>query len=378
VNWRRAGFVLLEVVLLLAVPFIAASGFRAVLNTTEGRTVDPELDPVEPGYEAFVEPTPTALLAATNGPVLDWLALAALAGEGGRGGALLLVPVDLRVAGPGLSERTLAEAYATDGLPGLEEAAATVLGTGVGEVVTVEPERLAALLGPVSPLRVSNPDDTAEFGAGDVDLEGADVVAYLAARDDGESDLARLARHELVWQAWLDAVATSSDPDVVPGEAAAGVGRFVRGLAAGPHTIEVVPVAEDPEGTFAADPAAVVDLVEERVPFPVASAPGARPRVRVLDGVGVAGLAPRVAREAVRAGGQVTVIGNADRFGSTRSAVVYYDPTLTAPAEELARTLGIDGPDQREGPNPDDLVDLTVVVGTDLAEAYGLEPAAGS
>jgi hypothetical protein len=376
-SWRRAGFVGLEVLLVLAIPLLAVAGFRAVLHTTDGRAIDPELDPVETGYEAFVEPTPTALLAGTDGTELAWLALAALGGEGGRGGALLLVPADTRVSDPLVGEPTLAEVYAADGLPGLEAAAAGLLGTGVGEVVTVEPERLASLLEPVSPLEVVNPDDLADYAPGPLALDGLGVVAYLAAADPDGSDLARLARHGLVWRAWFEAVAGATDPDVVPGEAAAGVGRFVRGLAAGPSSIEVIPVSERPDGTFSADPGAVADFVEDRVPFPVAATPGARPRVRVLDGVGAVGLAPQVARDAVRAGAQVTVIGNADRFGTLGSAVVYYDAALTPAAEAVAAALGIEAPERREGPNPDDLVDLTVVVGADLADAYGLEAAAG-
>jgi hypothetical protein len=53
------------------------------------------------------------------------------------------------------------------------------------------------------------------------------------------------------------------------------------------------------------------------------------------------------------------------------------DLLTAAAAEAVAAALGIEAPERREGPNPDDLVDLTVVVGADLADAYGLEAAAG-
>jgi hypothetical protein len=137
----------------------------------------------------------------------------------------------------------------------------------------------------------------------------------------------------------------------------------------------------DPEGDdddvvlverFEADVDAVRALVADRVPFPVASRPGDRLRVRVLDAVGLDGLALRAAREAVRAGGQVTVIGNADRFGAEASRLVYFDGALAGDVGELAELLGITDVQQAEGPNPDDLVDVTVVVGRDLAGAYGL------
>ena len=64
----------------------------------------------------------------------------------------------------------------------------------------------------------------------------------LTLPPEGESDLVAAVRHEAVWQAWLAAVAASTDPDVVPGERSSGIGRFVRGWPPGRSPIEVVPV----------------------------------------------------------------------------------------------------------------------------------------
>ena len=191
----------------------------------------------------------------------------------------------------------------------------------------------------------------------------------------GESDLTRLARHEAFWRAWLAAVAASTDPDVVPGENASGLGRFVRGLAAGPVTIDVPPVVPEPgpdgSSRFRREPFGTIDLAEARIPFPVASRPGARPRVRVLDGVGADGLALHAARDVVGAGGQVVVVGNADRFDAAVTRVVYFEEGVAPGAEAIAAALGVTA-ERRTGPNPDDRVDVSVVAGADLAAAYGL------
>jgi len=383
VTARRWGFVALEVVLLAAVPLLAWIGFGAVLDTTAGTAVDPELDPAEPGYEAFVDPTPVALLLGTDADgALSWLTVAALGGPSGQGGSLLAVPPTTVADAGDLGPVTLAEAWAQLGQPGLVQAVGDVLDAGFADVVVLDPARLAAVLAPASPLTLTLADDVAGFDTGEVELGADDVVALLGARGRRESDLGRLARHEGVWRAWLDRVAASDDPDVVPGERTSGVGRYVRGLAAGSTSFDVIPVsavpADDDEAseTFAADADAVGALVNDRIPFPVAARPGGRPRVRVLDGVGADGLAVAVARDVVRAGGQVVVLGNADRFEARDSRVVYFDAGLAGPAAGIADGLGIDDVGRLEGPNPNDLVDVTVVVGTDLAEAYGLSPRA--
>jgi hypothetical protein len=366
-------FAALEAVLLTAIPVLGWLGFRTVLDTTEGQAVDPELDPGEPGYEAFLEPTPVGLVLGVDAEraALSWATVVGLGGSGGRGGSVLFVPVTTRTVEGG---ETIASVWADDGEGATAAAIGELLDAGFTEVVVLEPGRLAELLAPVAPLAVTIADDVDDFDAGALSLSGEEVVSLLAASDGSESDLTRLARHEVVWRAWLGAVAASPDPDVVPGEAATGIGRFVRGLAGGPVRFDSAPVDEvetDAGAVFEADLDALRALVNERIPFPVAPRPGARPRVRMLDGIGVDGLALRAARDVVRAGGQVTVIGNADRFDIAASRVVYFEERVASWARGIADAFGIADVQQLEGPNPNDLVDLTVVVGSDLAGVYG-------
>lgn len=359
-------FAALEAVLLLAVPVLGWVGFRTVLDTTDGQAVDPELDPSEPGYEAFLEPTPVALLAGLDDDgALSWLTVAALGGADEAGGSLLFVPPATIAQG-----RTLAERYAADGPSGVADDLGFLLDAGFSDVVVLDLARMAALVAPVAPLDVVLADELPGFDDGEVALTGDEVAELLTVQAEGESDLARLARHDAVWRAWLGAVGASNDPNVVPGESGSGVGRYVRGLAAGTVAYDIAPVTEADDG-FEPEVEALRTLVNERVPFPAANRPGARPRVRVLDGVGVPGLALEVARDVVRAGAQVTVLGNADRFDAEQSRVVYFDPGVAEGAEAVGAGLGIEAVEQAEGPNPNDLVDVTVVVGSDLAGAYG-------
>ena len=379
--WRPT-FVLVEVLMLLAIPILAVKGFNAVLDTTEGRTVDPELDPGDPGYEAFLESTPVqAIIGLDDAGQLSWVDVLALGGAGGQGGAVLFVPT-ATVAPADETEDHPAEPltlrFQRAGPDGVRQAVADLLDVAIGEAVVLEPIRVTNLFEPVAPLAVSNPDAIGDVEAGDVSLAAPDVAALLLARDEQESDLTRLARHEAVWRAWFEAIAASADPDVVPGERTSGVGRFVRGLASGPTTFDVPPGREELSAEFVAvvytvDLDEVRDVVEELIPFPAAARPGARLRVRVLDGVGAEGLTLALARDVVRAGGHVVVVGNGDRFDATETRLVYFDGALTQRVEALGAELGV-AVEQLEGLNPDDGVDATVVAGSDVLATYGLEP----
>lgn len=376
----RVTFVLAEVALLLAIPVLAIKGFDAVLDTTDGQAVDPELDPEDPGYEAFLESTPVqAVVGLDEDGALSWVTVLALGGPGGAGGSAVFVPAATVVPADevdALPAEPLRARYARGGLDAARQAVADVLDIGVEEVVDLAPSRVAELLAPVAPLAVSNADAIGDFDAGELALTAEEVAGLLLASDPDESDLTRLTRHEAVWRAWFGAVAASGDPDVVPGEQTTGLGRFVRALAAGPVEYAVPPGAEEVSAAFAGvvyvtDPPAVADVLEELVPFPAAARPGDRLRVRVLDGAGADGIQLAVARDVVRAGGQVVVVGNGDTFAATETRLVYFDGALTERVEVMGAELGY-AVEQLDGLNPDDRIDATVVAGADLLATYGL------
>ena len=151
-------------------------------------------------------------------------------------------------------------------------------------------EQLAAFVAPAAPLTINNPDRLVEvdasgkakvaFAAGPLTLPAADVPRYLSLHNPQESDLNRLARHQLVWQAWLAAVKASSNPNVVPGETTSGLGRYVRGLAKGNVQFSTLPATaqSDSSGaeTFVPDANRVAALMTSFVPLPTPASPGDR------------------------------------------------------------------------------------------------------
>jgi hypothetical protein len=341
-------------VLVAAVPTLAFVGFRAVYRSRAGKIVHPNLDPTAPGYEAQVEHTPVELLVQVDGTnTLRSLTLLSLSG-GDNGGAVLFIPIDTTATFYGSATDTLAHLYANDGVDAMTGAIAAMLNVGIDEPVVVGPDRWTQLVGPVAPLRFTNPDDiragtgpaAVDFPAGPISLTAAEVPVYLEASSPGESDLARLVRQEDLWTAWLKAVQASSDPAKVPGEVTSGIGRFVRGLAIGVSDLETLPVQPTPGAdgsseTFEPQTEAIQALLVDLVQFPTSPILGGRTRVRLLDGAHVGTARDTAIRELVGAGAEIDTIGNASSFDNPTTIITYYDPTAKAAAETLRTALGV-------------------------------------
>lgn len=361
-------FVSLLAVALVAGGTLAYAGVQTVRNSRAGRSVSTVTDPAAPGFEAFLEPTPTLAVLHASGTQLISVAVLALY-SGDVGGSVLLVPPDTRLdsttGANSLGGVSLFLESPTAALAGLQ----SLLGIGISEVAVVDDARWAELVAPVAPLTLDNPDAVGAFPAGALSLEADQVGPYLAVRAEGESDLARQFRHQLFYEAWAEAVAASPDPAAIPGEVESGIGRFVRGLAGGPRQIATLPVVESqtPFGELArldADPDATKELVSSLVPFPTAPYPGGRVRVRLLDGAGEPDHVLRVAPLVVPAGTEIVVVGNADAFDYTTTEIRYHHRTFEPAAEELRDALGagrvVDDPRQT------DAFDVTIVLGADV------------
>lgn len=398
------------VILASAIPVLGYIGFKKVFNTTEGRSVDAQNDPTRPGYEANVVPTPVMLFAQTNADGLTGLTMLSLGG-GDSGGGVVFIPVSIvtnaldktttttstsssktTTTKPSARKTTtLAAAYVASGAGDVNQLAANVVGLSFDELVVMTDEQLAAFVAPAAPLTINNPDrligvDSAgrtvvEFAAGDLTLQAADVPRYLNHRNPQESDLNRLARHQLVWQAWLEAVKSSSNPNAVPGETTTGLGRFVRGLAKGDAQFSTLPVTAEPDSsgaeTFLPDANRIGALLTSFVPLPTPANPGDRVRVRLLSGVGPVDVSKLLASSLVSsAGTQITIVGNADRFDYTTTEIVYYDDLFAAAAAQLQQLFGVGQPTKSQ--TAVDSEDVTVIIGSDLVDKRGLQITMGN
>lgn len=388
----RVTFVVFLVAAAVAIPALTVMGKHAVEDSTSGRLIGVVTDPTAPGYEVLVEPSPTLLLVQTNGDDLDAVTFLSLSSP--TTGAALFIPPNTTIeteAGP----TTLRDEWETGGERGLTAAVEQLLGVGIAEfaddgtmlpgsdqtVVRLERGDWEQLVEPVAPITVDNPGEIqvsgtdgeveVRFPAGTLPLDADQVGPFLAARGDGENDLNRMERHQLFWEAWMEAIQASAEPDAVPGEVETGLGRFVRAFADGeagfvPAQASTYRIPGADDDVYLIDEDWLTALVQAMVPFPTSPAPGARPLVEVLDGTGTPGASLAVATDLAREGAEIRTIGNGPAFDYVGTQILYYVPEQEAAAEAMRDALGAGTIELRE--NPDEVVAVTVILGTDVVD----------
>jgi len=357
---------------------LAFGGLAMVRNSTVGR-YEQAAAPTDPGYQAYVVTTPTmAVLHLSPDGDLVGAYLLALEPED-DGGAVIVVPPSTIVTGDAASRATLADVYRTDGAGAAGAALAEVVTVAVSEHVEVDDAQWSRLVAPVEPVTATLERPVGEWSAGDVQLDAASVGRFLAARDGGETDLDRTERQQQFWAAWLSRVSNGGD-DAVPGEVESGIGRFVRGIAGGRNDVSVLPVARDGSGEaadarFRTDGQRVAELVADAVPFPRSPSPGARIRVRLLNGTDDQALTTRAVASLVAAGAEVVIAGNASSFDVAETTFAWSRPETEALAGWLQAKLGgkiEQVPEGEDAPAPsDDEIDVTVILGDDAGDLIG-------
>lgn len=342
---------------------LAVLGIQTLRDSTAGRTVV-SAEPDEPGFEGFLEPTPTLVLFDERGGFLQSVTLLSL-NSGDTGGSVVLIPARTEVGRSGTLDFSFA--YAAP-LEQMRESVEVVTAVGISEAITLDADKWEALVAPVAPLEIDNPDAIEGFDAGPIQLAASDVGRWLGEVADEEDELARLVRHELLWEAWIKAVAEADDASAVPGELDSGVGRFVRGLARGPFTVSTLPVTavvnESGGTTYEVDRAATRSLMTAAVPFPLGTRAAPRLHVRLLDGTGDPNHVSLVAPSVVRANSSIVVVGNADHFEYTETEIRYHQPEHRRAAEQIREELGAGR--VIEDVRPIDSFGVTIVLGTDV------------
>lgn len=360
--------------LLLAGVGLAYAGTRLIRSSTQGEVFTPVNDPTAPGFEALVDPTPTLVMLHDVDGLLDAITVLTLPDPDGAGGGVLLVP-DRTVADiPAFDDIPIEAAYDLGDAQFAAQSVGGLVGVAMLETAVVDAGRWADLVAPVAPITIENPnelriDGEVRFPIGTIELEASDVAAYLEADDSEGSDLARLARHQLFWDAWLEAVEDEGTPGAVPGELESGIGRFVRTLARGSAVIETLPVrpvGDDrygPEPAFFPEDDPVTELLTRLVPFPVSPAPGARARLRLLNGTTDTTIASSVAAELPPAGVELVLIGNAASLDHDTTTVRYVGEESREEALAIVDILGVG--EVVEELRPTDAADITVTLGAD-------------
>ena len=370
---------------------LLAAGMDTVWNGTLGRSVNPALEPDDPNYAALVTPSPTLLLLHTD--EADELASVALLSlwPNDEGGGVILLPVATQADVDG-TPLTLRQAYAAGGSASVETAVQNVLNVGIGETEQLDDASWDELVAPVAPLSLTLPEAVGDlWPAGSVELDASDVGLFLRTAEEAETELNRVARHELFWEAWVQAMsdgepAAPRGGEAEPADADFGMQRFLQGLASGPVMVSSLPVVpgdaveadsgdEAEQEVFAAEDGLVASLAAEAIPYPTEPTPGSRVRIRLLNGTNEADLTVRAVEPLVRQGAEIAISGNASSFDEPRTRFVYTDEDQEGAATWLRAAFGVgtvelrpseDDPDQIEETQR---IDVTVILGTDAAAA---------
>jgi hypothetical protein len=381
---------------------LALAGVSTIRNSTSG-DYQQTTAPGEPGYQAAVVPTPTLVVLQPDADgTLVGATVLALEPED-AGGSVVLVPPSTIVAeataapgttgagGPADSgsttsggsgstaargaggEVTIAEVYRRDGPGAAAAAVGRALNVGIDGHTEVDADRWARLVEPFGSVEVTLDEAVGDLPAGTDELAPEDVGPFLAARSDDETDLDRLDRQQAFWNVWLAQVADGG-ADALPGEVGTGIGRFVLGVSQVDGPAAALPVQRDDEGgngvRFRPDPTQVGEFVARTVPYPTSSEPGARTRIRLLNGTGDPDLTARAARVLVGAGAEVVIAGNGQTFDEPTTAFAYTGADRLPLATWLAAAFG--GAEVEEvvadGESPvasDEEIDVTVILGND-------------
>lgn len=213
-----------------AVAMLVWLGSRIIVGGTIGEVDDSlVVDPGEPGYLAFVSPTPSLLLAHTYDGSLVGVTFLAQP-HPSKGSTALLFSSDLSVgadveavwddllpddAGSDV-RRTLGQAYEYGGVAAVNRLMEWLFGFGFTNVLEISEVEMMTIMTHVEPLPYELADNLASMGtdgvmrlvyqAGFHELDAAAAADIYRFRSPSETDIHRVMRQKALWEAWFNAV----------------------------------------------------------------------------------------------------------------------------------------------------------------------------
>ncbi len=340
------------------------------------------------------EPVPTTV-PIDRAPLRESRSLLLIVGDG-EGAALALVsippaddprlvmlPGSLLTVVPGYGEFTLTEALGFAGGDLATLAVANQMGIRIDAVASFAPAEFEAVLGdpvvvdvPVA-LLVEEPGGERRLIAEGRQRLAPDLVVQLLTRMGTGDQFDLLRRQEATWEALIGAVsgvpgladrvaASSDDP-----ESAADALRTLAAVErpdVGTPPVNRVSIGIEDEAFVLASGVTRSYLLD--VLGHLLLGDGGRPRLEVLNGNGVPGTTDSVIGDLVRAGFFVIKTGNADRFDYPVSQVIAQGSDAEGAAQRAREVLGF-GEVFLEGTAPSLVVDVSIIVGTDIPAGEG-------
>jgi len=343
----------------------------AILDSRAGSVSEFSLDPSAPGFRAFTEPTPVAMVLHTGvtggGAELIGASLLSVA-DVGEGGAVVTLPSTFRVSS---AATPIGEIFRSSGLDAMVEELGAGLRIGFSTVVVLDGSSWTSLMRADLPLTMTIETDLVDpvdrsvlVAAGTRPFNLVDVARISTHRNAGEPPLGVALRQQEIWRSWIGRTAgTAERPDLF--ELDTGFSAIIGALASGEVSYRTIPTETDadsaPEATtYVAVDEEVRDLLATIIPFPEEAIPGDRPSVMLLDAT--LGDIDRlgVAQTVARAGGRVVILGNTNGAAQDRTEIQVHSDAGVAVAEQIAQELGAETPERV--PLDDATAAITVVV----------------
>ena len=352
----KFGFPSLLVVVLIWSSFLLVDGFGSVLKSEKGATREAITDPLEEGFEAFVEQTWAELVVTEDelGELVQ-IAVISIADRQSGGGTVLLLPPELEV------ERceescTLYSQYSESGLESVRKSVSDLLETDFSGTTTLTPERWATLIEPIGTVAVKN-EDTREVQT----LMKSEVFEFMSQKK--ENFLFRQRNQGDFWRSWIDGLAASGDIDSSLPLMRIPVVELIASLANAPFTV-VDNLWYDTGNGPETNPDLISGLINDIFPFPAATENDRRATVRLLNGTDDPSLSAEMQGLLRENDANVTVIGNFRSFNVIQTRVVYKDSEMQSEAVRLAAAIGAHViKDELVSP----VADLTVLIGRDFS-----------
>ena len=353
----KFGFPFLLVIVLIWSSVLLVDGFSSVLKSKEGATREAITDPLEEGFEAFVEQTWAELVVTENqSGGLVQLAVISIANRQSGGGTVLLLPPELKI-GRCEEKCTLDSEYSNFGLESVRKSVSDLLETEFSGTTTLTPERWATLIEPIGVVAVKT-EDTGEIQT----LMKSEVFEFIAQKRENDF-LFRQRNQGDFWRSWINALYESGDIDSSLPLMRIPVVELISSLANAPFTVVDnlwYDIGNGPE----TNPGLMSGLINDMFPFPTATENDRRATVRLLNGTDDPSLRSEMQRLLRENDTNVTVIGNFRSFNVIQTRVVYKDSETRGEAERLAAAIGAHViKDELVSP----VADLTVLIGRDFS-----------
>jgi len=353
----RFGFPSLLVIIAIWSSFLLADGFSSVLKSEEGAIREAITNPLEEGFEAFVEQTWAELVITEDesGDLVQ-VAVISIADRQSGGGTILLLPPELKLD-QCVEVCTLNSQYLKSGLELVRNSVSELLETEFSDSTTLTSERWETLIEPIGTVAIRAAD------TGEIQTVSRSEVFDFISRKEDVSFLSRQKNQGDFWRSWISALKESGDIDGSLPLMRIPVVELISALAKSPFTV-VDNLWDDLGDGPEANPDLLSGVIYDMFPFPATTENDERATVRLLNGTDDFPLSTEMQELLRENGANITVIGNFRSFNVIQTRVIYKDKETQIEAERLAAAIGAHVI-QDELVSP--VADLTVLIGRDFA-----------